>query len=112
MTQAQNVEFIGMVQPREQSETHPPRGPAIDPGYLRASAQAHDEGGFDRILIGWFSNGPDGFQIAAHAGAHTERVGFLVAHRPGFRSPSVAAPPRARLGSSGCWTTRRPKPRA
>ncbi len=38
MTQAQDVEFIGMVQPREQSETHPPRGPAIDPGYLRASA--------------------------------------------------------------------------
>jgi alkanesulfonate monooxygenase len=91
MTQAQDVEFIGMVQPREQSETHPPRGPAIDPGYLRASAQAHDEGGFDRILIGWFSNGPDGLQLAAHAGAHTKRVGFLVAHRPGFQSPTTAA---------------------
>ncbi len=71
MTQAQDVEFIGMVQPRAQSEIHPPRGPAIDPGYLRASAQAHDEGGFDRILVGWFSNGPDGLQLAAHAGAHT-----------------------------------------
>ena len=85
------VEFIGMIQPRDMSETHPPRGPAIDPGYVRAAAQAHDEGGFDRILIGWHSNGPDGFQIAAHAGAHTQRVGFLVAHRPGFRAPTVAA---------------------
>ena len=36
------IEFIGMVQPREQSETRPAKGPAIDPGYLRASAQAHD----------------------------------------------------------------------
>ena len=91
MTQAQDVEFIGMIQPRAQSEIHPPSGPAIDPGYLRASAQAHDEGGFDRILVGWFSNGPDGLQIAAHAGAHTKRVGFLVAHRPGFQSPTTAA---------------------
>ena len=91
MTAPHPVEFIGMVQPRQQSEIHPARGPAIDPGYLVASARAHDEGGFDRILVGWHSNGPDGFQIAAHAGARTERVGFLVAHRPGFRSPSVAA---------------------
>ena len=91
MTQARDVEFIGMIQPRAQSEIHPPSGPAIDPGYLRASAQAHDEGGFDRILIGWFSNGPDGLQLAAHAGAHTKRVGFLVAHRPGFQAPTTAA---------------------
>ena len=86
-----DVEFIGMIQPRQQSEIHPASGAAIDPGYLVASAQAHDEGGFDRILIGWYSNGPDGFQLAAHAGAHTKKVGFLVAHRPGFRAPSTAA---------------------
>jgi alkanesulfonate monooxygenase len=85
------VEFIGMIQPRQQSEIHPPRGPAIDPGYLVASAQAHDEGGFDRILIGWYSDGPDGLQLAAHAGAHTKDVGFLVAHRPGFQAPTNAA---------------------
>ena len=85
------IEFIGMIQPREQSETRPASGPAIDLDYLRASAQAHDEGGFDRILIGWYSNGPDGLQIATHAAAHTRHVGFLVAHRPGFQSPSNAA---------------------
>ena len=85
------VEFIGMVQPREQSEIHPARGPSVDPGYLVASAKAHDEGGFDRILIGWHSDGPDGLQLAAHAGAHTKQVGFLVAHRPGFIAPTNAA---------------------
>ncbi|TPG49516.1 LLM class flavin-dependent oxidoreductase [Roseomonas nepalensis] len=88
---ADGVEFIGMVQPRQQSEIHPASGPSIDPGYLVASAQAHDEGGFDRILIGWFSDGPDGLQLAAHAGAHTKKVGFLVAHRPGFVAPTNAA---------------------
>lgn len=90
------LEFIGMIQPREQSEIHPARGPAIDPGYLVASARAHEahratDGGFDRVLIGWHSNGPDGLQIAAHAAAHTEQVGFLVAHRPGFQAPTTAA---------------------
>ncbi len=85
------LEFIGMMQPREQSEIHPGRGAPIDAAYLRASAKAHDDGGFDRVLIGWFSNGPDGFQIATHAAAHTSRVGFLVAHRPGFQAPTNAA---------------------
>ena len=85
------IEFIGMVQPREQSEIHPATGPAIDGGYLRASAQAHDAAGFDRFLLGWYSNGPDGLQLAAHAAAYTKRVGFLVAHRPGFQAPTNAA---------------------
>ena len=94
------LEFIGMIQPRQQSEIHPASGPAIDPGYLVASAQAHEAhaapidgygGGFDRVLIGWHSNGPDGLQLAAHAAAHTKQVGFLVAHRPGFQAPTVAA---------------------
>lgn len=91
-----SLEFIGMIQPREQSEIHAASGPAIDPGYLVASAQAHeahaaDGGGFDRVLIGWYSNGPDGLQLAAHAAAHTKQVGFLVAHRPGFQAPTTAA---------------------
>ena len=85
------VEFIGMIQPREQSEIHPAQGSSIDLGYLRASSQAHDEAGFDRFLIGWHSNGPDGLQLAAYAAAYTRRVGFLVAHRPGFQSPTNAA---------------------
>ena len=30
---------------------------------------------------------PDGLQVAAYAAAHTERLGFLIAHRPGFVAP-------------------------
>ncbi len=85
------VEFIGMIQPRPQSEVLPPQGPGIDPAYLIASARAHDEGGFDRVLIGWHSDGPDGLQLAATAAQHTKQVGFLVAHRPGFQAPTTAA---------------------
>ena len=90
------LEFIGMIQPRAQSEVIPASGPAVDAGYLVASAQAHEAfaaegGGFDRVLVGWYSNGPDGTLLAAHAAAHTKQVGFLVAHRPGFQAPSTAA---------------------
>ena len=85
------LQFIGMIQPRQQSETHRATGPAVDPAYLVRGARAHEAGGFDRVLIGWFSNGPDGMQLAAHAAAHTKRLGFLVAHRPGFQSPTTAA---------------------
>jgi alkanesulfonate monooxygenase len=79
------LEFIGMIQPRQQSEIHPATGPGIDTAYLRESARAHDQGGFDRILIGWHSDGPDGLQIASYAAAHTEQVAeaFLEYHALG-----------------------------
>ena len=43
------------------------------------------------MLIGYSSARPDGTQVAAYAAAHTERLHFLVAHRPGFVLPTVAA---------------------
>src|SRR5262245_745916 len=86
-----SVEFIGMIATRPGSETDPYQGPAVDPAYVRAFARAHEEAGFDRVLIGYGSSQPDGLQVAAYAAAHTERLTFLVAHRPGFVAPTVAA---------------------
>src|SRR4051794_15191476 len=80
-----------MISHRLASEIIPPRGPIFDPDYIRDFAQAHEQGGFDWILIGYYSNAPDGFLVAAHAAASTERLGMLLAHRPGFVSPTVAA---------------------
>ncbi|MFT4037874.1 MAG: LLM class flavin-dependent oxidoreductase, partial [Thermomicrobiales bacterium] len=37
------------------------------------------------------STGPDGWQVAAHASAHTKNLHMLVAHRPGFLAPTLAA---------------------
>src|SRR5438270_9950029 len=84
-----SVEFIGMIHHREASEIKAP--PPLDRGYIREFAQAAEAGGFDRVLVGYFSDGPDGFLVAAAAAAHTERLGFLVAHRPGFVAPTLAA---------------------
>jgi len=85
------VEFIGMIGTQAASEIHPPQGSAIDRDYVRRFAQAHEDAGFDRILIGYFSNGPDGFLVAAAAAWATERLGLMLAHRPGFVAPTLAA---------------------
>ncbi|MCX2730369.1 LLM class flavin-dependent oxidoreductase [Saccharopolyspora sp. NFXS83] len=86
-----SVEIVGMIGAQHVSEIHSAQGPAIDPEFLRRFARAHEDGGFDRVLIGHGSGSPDGTQIAAHVAAHTDRLGFLVAHRPGFASPTLAA---------------------
>ena len=85
------VEFIGMIGTKDQSETRLTAGPVIDRDYVRRFARAHEDAGFDRVLIGYASSQPDGAQVAAYAAAHTERLGFLVAHRPGFVAPTLAA---------------------
>jgi alkanesulfonate monooxygenase len=85
------VEFVGMIGTRDGSETRPPAGPVVDADYTRRFARAHEDAGFDRILIGYSSGSPDGTQVAAHVAAHTERLGLLVAHRPGFVAPTLAA---------------------
>ncbi|MBM9508126.1 LLM class flavin-dependent oxidoreductase [Actinacidiphila acididurans] len=93
------VEFIGMIGTRDVSEIRPPAGPVVDPDYTLRFARAHEEAGFDRILIGYGSGSPDGTQVAAYVAAHTERLGLLVAHRPGFVAPTLAARTFATLDS-------------
>ena len=85
------LEMIGWVTPRISSEIIPAVGPPFDAGIIAKTAQLHERAGFDRVLIGYFSNAPDGFLVAAQAAFSTERLQFLLAHRPGFVSPPVAA---------------------
>jgi len=85
------VEFIGMISTRDQSEIRRSRGPVVDRDYVRRLARAHEDAGFDRVLIGYSSSQPEGTQVAAYAAAHTDRLSFLVAHRPGFVAPTLAA---------------------
>ena len=86
-----SVEFIGMIGTQHYSEIYPPRGPAIDIDYVRRFTQAHERADFDRILIGYFSNAADGFIVASYTAFVTQRLGLMLAHRPGFVAPTLAA---------------------
>ena len=86
-----SIEFIGMIQQRKVSETHLAAGPAIDVDYVRDFAQAHERAGFDRILVPHSSVSPDATLTIAYAASVTSRVHFMLAHRPGFVAPTLAA---------------------
>jgi alkanesulfonate monooxygenase len=66
-------------------------GPVVDPGYLLDIAHAHDESGFDRVLIGYGAVAPEGWAIAATVLHNTKHLKVLVAHRPGFVQPVLLA---------------------
>jgi alkanesulfonate monooxygenase len=95
------VEIIGMVGTRDASEIKGPLvdgpvvdwmdGPVIDPGYLVDIAQAHDRGGFDRVLVGYGAVAPEGWAVAATVLHNTTHLKVLVAHRPGMVQPAVLA---------------------
>jgi alkanesulfonate monooxygenase len=85
------VEMIGWIAPRVSSEIIAPSGPPFSARVVAETARIHERAGFDRVLIGYFSDAPDGFLVGAHAASVTERLGFLLAHRPGFVAPPVAA---------------------
>ncbi|WP_029686719.1 LLM class flavin-dependent oxidoreductase [Tatumella saanichensis] len=86
-----SIEFLGMIGHRLASEIIPSQGPVFDKKYISEFAQAHEKAGFDRVLVGYWSDQPDGFLVTALAGSQTSRLKFLLAHRPGFVSPTLAA---------------------
>ncbi|MEH2193467.1 MAG: hypothetical protein V7K98_12645 [Nostoc sp.] len=53
------IEFIGMIGTRQISELDEPRvgitGGSIDAAYVRKFAKAHENGVFDRVLVGYGS---------------------------------------------------------
>ncbi|WP_297846372.1 LLM class flavin-dependent oxidoreductase [Pseudomonas sp.] len=86
-----SIEFIGYIATQPGSEIHPRSGPTIQPDYVEKVARAHEEAGFDRALVAFHSNSPDSAFVAAHAASVTSRLKFLIAHRPGFIAPTLAA---------------------
>jgi alkanesulfonate monooxygenase len=102
-----SVEIIGMVGTRDASEIQGPLvdgpvvdwmdGPVIDRDYLIDISRAHEEAGFDRVLVGYGAVGPEGWAVAGSVLNYTSRLKVLVAHRPGFVQPALLARKAATL---------------
>jgi alkanesulfonate monooxygenase len=82
--------MIGVAPPAAETTVHIITG-GISKEYTRDFAQAHDKAGFDWALVGYTSRAADGFGVASYCAAQTERLGYLIAHRPGFVAPTLAA---------------------
>jgi len=85
------IEIYGTLYPRLFSETIPAQGPAFDIGHIERVARAHDEAGFDGVLLPHNAGWADNFLTAACAAGVTRKLEFLLAHRPGFVAPTLAA---------------------
>lgn len=60
-----SIQFLGMIGHRLSSETIAPVGPIFDRDYIVRFAQTHEAAGFDRLLVGHWSDQPDGFLVTA-----------------------------------------------
>ena len=86
-----DIEFIGFVGHFNSSETIARSGPAIDPGYIAASAKLQEYAGFDRVLVAFSATSGESMLVSQHIAAVTERLGLMIAHRPGFVALTLAA---------------------
>jgi alkanesulfonate monooxygenase len=85
------VEIIGYIGNHNASETIPPSAPVINLEHIAAAAAIHENGGFDRVLFAFHSTSPESILIAQHVAAITTKLKLMIAHRPGFTAPTLAA---------------------
>ena len=87
---ARIIGMIGVTPPRSDATLHIIEG-GLSLGYVTEAARTHEAAGFDMVLVGYSSSSAEGFLVALHAAEHTERLSYLVAHRPGFVAPTLMA---------------------
>lgn len=63
----------------------------VSPPFIVEFARAHEAAGFDMALVGYSSSSAEGFLVAMHAAARTDRLSYVIAHRPGFVAPTLFA---------------------
>ena len=84
------IGMIGVTPPTSAATLHVIEG-GLSPNYVAEAARAHEASGFDLVLVGYSSSSAEGFLVALHVAARTERLGYLIAHRPGFVAPTLMA---------------------
>lgn len=85
------VEFIGFVGNFNASETIARSGPVIDRNHIAAAAAIHENGGFDRVLLAFHSTTPESILVGQYVASITRNLKLMIAHRPGFTAPTLAA---------------------
>jgi alkanesulfonate monooxygenase len=97
------VEFISATHttPTTESTGGGGRVFGFDVDYTRRFVRALDDGGFDWTLVAYGSPSADSAQVAQFVVNHSERVKPMLAHRPGFVFPTLAAKSFAAIDQIG-----------
>jgi alkanesulfonate monooxygenase len=85
------IELTGLVTHNSGTPLIPAPQDEFDLAGIAASAQAQEAAGYDRVLIANAATMPDSHNIATYVTARTSRLKVLLAHRPGFIAPTMAA---------------------
>src|SRR5258707_12110308 len=59
--------------------------------WVRDFTRLHEQWNYDSVLVGYHASPAEGFAIALYAADQTERLKFLIEHRPGSWPPGLAA---------------------
>jgi alkanesulfonate monooxygenase len=87
-----DIEILGVLFYKDTSEDAQQNGGApLELDTLGKLARLFDENDYDRVLILQNSFAADPLPIASYVAAITKRLAFMVAHRPGFIAPTMAA---------------------
>jgi alkanesulfonate monooxygenase len=96
------VEFISATHTTPTTEASAGgRRPDLDIDYTRRFIRALDDGGFDYTLVAYGSPSADSLQVAQFVVSNSERIKPMLAHRPGFVFPTLAAKAFATIDQIG-----------
>jgi alkanesulfonate monooxygenase len=85
------VKIIGMIGTQQEGvAVHLIKG-KISREWVIDFTRLHEQWDYDSVLVGYYASAAEGFAIALYAADHTERIKFLIAHRPGSVAPALAA---------------------
>jgi len=85
------VEIIGILPHRFYSEVYAKPLSEFDLEFVKACALAHEAAGYDRVLIANSATYPDSIPVASWVAGATTKLKLMIAHRPGFIAPTMAA---------------------
>jgi len=86
-----SVEILGLIHHNASTMLAPRPMSEFDPEHIIHSAKLQEAAGYDRVLIANSAVIPDPHVIATTVMAHTSTLKLMIAHRPGFLAPTVAA---------------------
>ncbi len=85
-----SIEIIGLLWPSRGSEAHPERA-KFEPDFPIEHARGYEAAGYDRVLVAQTARSADSIVVASQVLASTTRLKVMLAHRPGFIAPTMAA---------------------